>query len=433
MNTQTTRLANDNYQPLSPYKFLHHPDRLAQFWEHCYDVTPVTAHLAPTLYCNQRCYFCTYGQYKEHGKNSMWQMDIRDLKDCLDQLAENGIKGVIFTGGGEPTIYPHLVEAMAHARSLGLDIALNTNGYRCSDALLDGILLCQPRYIRVSFNNGRALTQRLVTGRDNFQQVLDHIARMAERKASLSPATDLSVGYVVNTVNVHEMLDFLRHILGIEASVRRKTGVANPIYSVQFRPVSNFEHSKYVADEERLARLAAYLGEQYGQAYRDELEGFLFQGQQASVATMQLALETIQTQLVPALAQDGASKIKIVYPERKYTDLIARAEKPYPLCLSCPWYLFIWPDGNLYSCVEWAGNPQFAIGNILRERLADVLAGPARREMADKINQGYLHHKCVAVCAHHEMNILLNRLYADGREKADGNLGDVTVRHENFL
>ena len=434
---QPSEFARQNYQPLSPYKCLQHEDRMAQFMSNCFSVTPVTAHLVPTLYCNQRCYFCTYGQYKEKGKTPGLQMTKSEMMSCIDQLAAMGIKGIIFTGGGEPTLYPHLVEGMTYARSLGVDVALNTNGYRLSDSLMTGILNCNPTYIRVSLNNGRALTQKLVTGRDNFTQVLTNIERLAERKTQLSPETDLSIGYVVNIVNLHEMMFFLEEMVQIEQRVAAATGVEAPIYSLQFRPVSNFEHSKHIADRTRVDALLGYMEDLYGGAYRDELANFIRRGDQPSAQTMGRALQIIEDELIPALIRDHQSKIQVVYPRRKFSDLIAGSEKPYEKCLSCPWYLFIWPDGSVYHCVEWAGDPEFAIGNIFTNELKDILLGQQRTQILAKINGTILKERCVKICAHHEMNILLNRLQDDETNvtelvdqiKTQG----IIIRHKNFL
>jgi len=434
---ETDLLVHENYQPLSPFKCLQHEDRLEQFLDDPYLVTPVTAHLVPTLYCNQRCYFCTYGQYKEKGRNIGLQMSLAEVKRCIDQLAVVGVRGVIFTGGGEPSLFPYLVEAMTYARSFGMDVALNTNGYRCSDGLMEGILSCKPTYIRISFNSGHPYTQKLVTGRNNFHQVLQNIERFAKRKSQLAPETDLSVGYVVNIVNLHEMMDFLGTMVMMERRVVRATGVEGPIYSLQFRPVSNFEHSKHTTDSKRIDALLDFIHNRYGKSDRDELAKFIHNGDQPSPKTMERALSIIENELIPALQRDTRSKIKIVYPRRKFSDLITGLEKPYERCLSCPWYLFIWPDGSVYHCVEWAGSPEFAIGNMFTTPLSEILSGEKRLSVLAKINGSVIKDRCVKICAHHEMNILLNGLLSG--EMVAPELVDrlknkqIVIRHENFL
>jgi len=425
---------NDNYQPLSPYKFLTHKDRLIQFQQGYRCVKPVTTHVVPTLRCNQRCYFCTYGQYKENGNNGNLQMEFSDLERYIHQLASVGVKGVIFTGGGEPTMYPDLSRAMLLAKQCGIDVALNSNGSRGDDELIEGILKTNPKYIRISLNNGSPITQQLVTGRDNYDAVLNNIEKYCEVKTRISPDTDISVGFVVNVVNYHEILDFVEDMLKIEEKIRVSTRVDQPIYSLQFRPVSNFEHSKHTANTDRINKLLSYIQNKYSEEDHKNLDEFLNQGAQTSPRVMRTALEQLKGE-VSTLIEKRESRIKIIYPEQKFIDLIKSSKKPYSVCMSSPWYLFIWPDGNVYSCVEWAGNEEFAIGNLQQDDLNTILSGEQRMQVYKKINEEIIQNECVPVCAHHEMNILLNQIYND--KKAQGikipDNGQPFIRHENFL
>ena len=424
----------ENYQPLSPYKFLMHEDRLRQFQQDYRSVRPVTAHVVPTLRCNQRCYFCTYGQYKEKGREGDLQMDYADLQRIIYQLAEVGIKGLIFTGGGEPTIYPDLVRAMLLAKQSGMDVALNSNGSRGEDELIENILKTNLKYVRISLNNGLPATQKLVTGRDNYKAVLKNIKKYSVLKSKISPDTDISVGFVVNVVNYHEILAFVDDMLQIEERVRIGTGSVQPIYSLQFRPVSNFKHSKHMTNTGRINELLACMQTKYSEEDHRELYEFLNHGAQASARVMREALETLKGDVSESIKKQR-SGIKIIYPEQKFIDLIKSSKKPYSVCMSCPWYLFIWPDGNVYSCVEWAGNKELAIGNLQQDDLNAILAGDQRARVYQKINNEFIQNACVPICAHHEMNILMNQIYGAKKTKENKLIGSepVFVRHENFL
>jgi hypothetical protein len=87
--------------------------------------------------------------------------------------------------------------------------------------------------------------------------------------------------------------------------------------------------------------------------------------------------------------------------------------------------------------VEWAGNPEFAIGNIFTAGLQDILSGGRRTDVLEKINETTIETRCVKICAHHEMNILLNELSAPGRISSAMirkiHEKDIAIKHENFL
>lgn len=81
--------------------------------------------------CNHRCVFCMQGNSSRDQKK--W-VELPKLIAELEHYARE--KGLSSLGllGGEPTLYPHLVEALDAARELGYtDITLNTNGYNLAN------------------------------------------------------------------------------------------------------------------------------------------------------------------------------------------------------------------------------------------------------------------------------------------------------------
>ena len=118
-NTNNTGF--NTYGALAPTKWLQHEDRVQKIIEgKSNDIVPVTVHLVPTLRCDHLCYFCTYGGAKGNKrqednrpvalqpKNAMKDMPFENMKDTLDKLSSTGVRGVIFTGGGEADSIPAL-------------------------------------------------------------------------------------------------------------------------------------------------------------------------------------------------------------------------------------------------------------------------------------------------------------------------------------
>ena len=73
-------------------------------------------------HCNARCRMCYY-TYDQ----SDWSKPLEEAKSELRVAVERGNTSVDFTGG-EPTIYPHMVEVIQYAESLGLHTCIITNG-----------------------------------------------------------------------------------------------------------------------------------------------------------------------------------------------------------------------------------------------------------------------------------------------------------------
>lgn len=399
------------YSVLSPFKCTYYPDRMKKIEAGEFDqIAPVTAHLVPTLRCNHRCFFCTYGKLKDaDDKAGKITMEAEKVFSVIDNLKKAGVRGVIFTGGGEPTCYPHLIEAMRYAKQSGLEIAINTNGVM-KQSLISELIRVEPTYIRVSLNAGSRIVQRLTTGADDYQIVLRNIETMVAFKHQLHTRTDISVGYVVNVLNVNDLMDLAETLLEMEQRLERR-GIVNGLFSLQIRPVSNYENSKHMMPES-IEGPANYLEHHVGMEEKLEFLDFMQNGAQCSAKTLQKALKIIEEKLIPLF--DRQSKIKIVYPRQKYLDLMHKTGRRYERCLSCPWFLFVWPDGNVYHCVEWAGTKGFEIGNLNEASIETILSGERRAQVLDKINRSVIQTQCAPVCAHHEMNIFLNDVSASG-------------------
>lgn len=77
-----------------------------------------------TKRCNLRCLYC----YSSAGEPAENELSLDEIKRVILQAKELGAKKIILLGGGEPLMYPELVEIMNYIDSLGLKQVLFTNG-----------------------------------------------------------------------------------------------------------------------------------------------------------------------------------------------------------------------------------------------------------------------------------------------------------------
>jgi len=85
-------------------------------------MSPVLCNYYVTLRCNSKCCFCDIWQKKPSKK----EPSIEEIKDNLQDLKKLGVKVIDFTGG-EPLLYPHLIEALKEAKKLGFYTTVTTN------------------------------------------------------------------------------------------------------------------------------------------------------------------------------------------------------------------------------------------------------------------------------------------------------------------
>jgi radical SAM protein with 4Fe4S-binding SPASM domain len=74
--------------------------------------------------CNLRCKQC----HACSGKPAPGELDTEEGKRLLDSIASIGEFRMLALGGGEPLVRPDIIELVAYARHLGLEISIATNG-----------------------------------------------------------------------------------------------------------------------------------------------------------------------------------------------------------------------------------------------------------------------------------------------------------------
>jgi organic radical activating enzyme len=103
-------------------KMLKHLDKLQQI-QRGENVAPVMVHLALTNKCNLDCSYCCYG-----GRDLGEELTREQGLSVIEQFTRIGTRGIEFTGGGEPTLHPHINEFATTAKTLGASLGLITNG-----------------------------------------------------------------------------------------------------------------------------------------------------------------------------------------------------------------------------------------------------------------------------------------------------------------
>jgi len=105
------------YNYYSMGKWLYYPNRVNRIKERrYYNVMPVTAQIVPTLACNFSCPRCSYGGSKINimalREKSRINMVRSTMFSIIDKLLEGRVKGVVFTGGGEPILNPFTIDGL---------------------------------------------------------------------------------------------------------------------------------------------------------------------------------------------------------------------------------------------------------------------------------------------------------------------------------
>ena len=114
------------------------------------DAAPVSINLDLTTGCNYACDHCVDMDIL----NTPFKFNHDDLMESLRVMAERGLRSVIVIGGGEPTVYRHFEDAIRFMKSLGLRIAIVSNGSGQAKIAKIADCLGEEDWVRLSLDSG---------------------------------------------------------------------------------------------------------------------------------------------------------------------------------------------------------------------------------------------------------------------------------------
>ncbi len=168
---------------IDSHKMNFHPIRVAKWleakddWEKQKSIYPIYVEISPYGGCNHRCTFCGL-DYMGYEKKSI---EFDTLKNTLTNMAQNGVKSVMFAGEGEPLLFKNLDLIVEHCSNIGIDTSLTTNFVPLNKKSIQKCIeSCS--WIKVSLNAGTAKTYSEVhrTKEKDFQKVMDNLQYAVE-------------------------------------------------------------------------------------------------------------------------------------------------------------------------------------------------------------------------------------------------------------
>lgn len=149
--------------------------------------------------CNLKCFWC----YAQNVSGDHKDMSKELLFNLIDLCAEGGVKKIVFLGG-EPTLYPHLYEAISYCKRLLIKVEITTNGVRLSDkTYLSGLISAGVNSIMVSIKGSNRNDFFHTTGKDEFSSIV----------SALEHLSNFHVTYGVSLVLTSSLIDNLETLI----------------------------------------------------------------------------------------------------------------------------------------------------------------------------------------------------------------------------
>lgn len=153
----------------------------------------------PSLRCNLACAHC----YSTSGPQEKAALEVTTVRQVLTDAHALGFES-LSVSGGEPLMYPALDEVLVHARSLGMNTALVTNGALVNRARVERLA---PLVDAVAVSlDGTSELHNLIRGShqsfDRAMRALDYLAEFDIPTAVLHTVTRSSLGMIAELANL---------------------------------------------------------------------------------------------------------------------------------------------------------------------------------------------------------------------------------------
>ena len=156
---------------LDTHKLMMHPHRVSD-WLCGVNTAPILIEICPIGRCNHRCVFCAYNYTDYKGPKLKYDTMIK----TLTEMGAMGVKSIDWDTEGEPLLHPRLPEFINHAKSVGIDSAVETNGTLLSKEFMEK---CGSNitYIKVSVDAACDETHYKLHrgGRNDFTKVISNV------------------------------------------------------------------------------------------------------------------------------------------------------------------------------------------------------------------------------------------------------------------
>lgn len=198
-------MANDKYR-IDSHKLMLHPQRVAD-WLAGKEIAPIYMEVSPSGAYNHRCVFCAMdyiGYQPRFLDSSKWAAKI-------GEMAEIGLKSIMFAGEGEPFLNRSMPEIAKATKQSGIDIAFTTNGVLLKPDKAE-LVLPLTSWIKVSCNAGSAETYARIhtTQADDFELALTNIEQAVKIKQKHGYACTIGLQMLLLPENRHEAVDLAK-------------------------------------------------------------------------------------------------------------------------------------------------------------------------------------------------------------------------------
>jgi len=347
---------SDKYR-IDSHKLMFHPERVAAWlkarndWELAKKIYPIYVEISPVGFCNHRCVFCAL-DFMEY-RNSRLEPEYLAVR--LAEMAELGVKSVMFAGEGEPSLYKELPDMVEHCAKIGIDTSMTTNMVPFNEKSSE-VFIKNCKWIKVSINGGTSKNYAEIhrTNERDFNRVVDNMKMCVAIKRARNYKCTIGAQLLLlpdNYDTVLQLASLLKEI-GLDYLVIKPYSQHPSSHTSKYKDI---DYSKYIS-------------------LQDELNKF------------------------------NGGGFNVIFRINTMNKLIEHSAY-YKQCNAVPFFwAHIMSDGSVFGCSTFLAADSFNYGNIHQKTFKEIWEGEKRR-----LNFEYMKHdtsiaNCRMNCRMDEIN-----------------------------
>ncbi|MFH1847379.1 MAG: radical SAM protein [Candidatus Omnitrophota bacterium] len=383
-------------------------EQIAQILEFKFHrMKPGSFHLVPCLSCNYFCFGCMSGKIKEaYRTNKIKDINImasfEDMQLYIDKALEGGVKQIAFSGGGEPLLNPHTIDAMRYAKEKGLDVLLFTNGNLLTKKTIELILDIEPAVVRISVNAVSPDIYQLFHGIQdkkacknalNSLRLLCREKQKRQKQGKKGRYTEISVAALITPINLYD----IRNVARLVKTIHNENSGAGPNRLV-IRPMNNFPGT--CQNSPNMDEIVEYIQRNHSY-WQEDFNDFFNKGMQFSRDFWDQAMQFIEKEVVPILS----GTLTEINFSKKRMQILRQQKRPYAECLACSYASLVAPNGDMYICVERGLDSDWRIGNLKENSVEEIYLSNERKKRIETLydSKGL---SCPGTCMDNEYNMI---------------------------
>jgi len=345
---------------MDSHKLYWHLDRIND-WKNGKKIAPVHIDVGISKGCNIKCHYCfgaLQGNFYRKGAEIYFPRDalLRYMRDA----GEAGVRSMAIIGEAEPTLNPHLYEAIIEGANAGVDISLATNGARFDNGEQGAEALKRLKWIRFNLSAASDESYRKLHGSKEFPKVIENIKFCVETKKTKKLNITIGLQMVLTHKDVGEVIPLAK--LGKELGVD---------YFVIKQCSDTVENALGVYD-----KLSLYKN------YENILK----------------EAEGLSTENYNVIA--------------KWHKIMDEGKRDYEQCFGVPFLLYSSGDGKLFPCGAFFTEKywdKFLMGDLVKDSFKDIIKSDRYWEVVERVkNMGV--KKCYVGCRTDAINSFLWKL-----------------------